>query len=118
MKLLKSLVLTAFSTTVLFGCSTLKTTVFPGKNNYTVVATAKDGATARQGAIQKATQVCSSQGKRLVVLRRNTVYQGAGKQLGAISKVASEASFFSGGPTFSSTESAADYKTVIVFNCR
>jgi len=99
-------------------CSTLKTTVIPQQNHYTIVATASSGSTAREGAVKKATQTCTAQGKRLVVIKRRTIYQGTGKELGEITQIASQASFQSGGPAFGSTKQADDYKTTMTFRCR
>ena len=57
--------------------------------------------------------------QKLMVLDTNSVYQGAGKQLGAITKMASQASFMTGGPMgLPNSKEAEDYKVTMQFNCK
>ena len=99
-------------------CSTLRTTVIPHQNGYTVVATADSGSTARSGALQKANETCDAQAKQLMVTRQHTIYQGAGKELGAVTNMIKQASFQVNGPKLQSTKQADDYKTTMVYRCK
>ncbi|EKD91789.1 MAG: hypothetical protein ACD_29C00374G0001 [uncultured bacterium] len=71
------------------------------------------------GAVKKANEVCTKQGKKLVVLSHKTKYQGAGKELGTVTSMASQAAFMIGNvagvPT---SKTATDYKTTLEFECQ
>lgn len=100
-------------------CSTLKTTVIPqSQNKYTVVATAEKQSTAIDGAIKKAQKVCVAKGKKLIVVSHHTQYQGAGKTLGQVTKMASDVAFFDAGEFMPSSRSDEDYKSTVVFSCQ
>jgi hypothetical protein len=107
----------------LVGCATpntLHTTVIPEQGHYTVIATAIDESSARDGAVQKATETCNEQGKELIVTKNDTKYQGSGKKLEQLTQMANSVSFQSGGPSLGmgSTRQTNDYKTTMVFKCQ
>ena len=100
-------------------CSTLKTTVIPqSQNKYTVVATAESGSTAINGAIKKAQNVCTHQGKTLDVISHHTAYKGAGKTLGAVTSMISSAAFLDKNVYVPGTKTAEDYKSTVQFECK
>lgn len=102
----------------LSGCSTLNTTILPHENNrYTVIATAQDRATTIHGAVKKAAAFCLTKDLNFLVLKRKTVYQGAGKELGALTRAASQLSMEIGGVPTPSTETQEDYETRLLFRC-
>lgn len=109
-----------FIAVMMAACSTLKTTVIPqSQNQYTVVATAESGSTAINGAIKRAQQVCTNQGKTLAVISHKTKYQGAGKTLGTVTNMVSKMAFFAGDiNTVPTSKTAEDYKTTVVFTCQ
>lgn len=122
MKIAKQIAMisTLVSVTVLMSaCSTLRTTVIPQSNNqYTVVATAEKGSTAINGGIKKAEKICKGQGKKLVVVSHKTKYQGAGKELGAVTGMVSQVAFATGDLTGVTSKTAEDYKSTVVFECK
>lgn len=106
------------SAVLLVGCATTRTTVIPKNNGiYQVVGTARNSADSQQGAIKKATEVCQKASKRLTVVANKTKYQGAGKEMGAITSVVSSAAFMNGNVNLPSAKSDTDYKTVVTFRC-
>jgi hypothetical protein len=117
----KSLMLSVvvLAATGITACSTLKTTVIPqSQNKYTVVATAEKQSTAIDGAIKKAQKVCAAKGEKLIVVSHHTKYQGAGKTLGQVTKMASDVAIFDAGEFMPSSRSDEDYKSTVVFSCQ
>ncbi len=118
-KILSLTLLGSTALLILGGCSSLKTTVIPqGNHSYQLIATSDSSADSQQGAIKKASEICQSQGKRLVVTKNKTIYQGANKELGVITDTISKASFMNGGASLPSTKTATDYKTTVSFKCK
>lgn len=101
----------------LSGCTSVQITVIPGPHSSTILATAANQSTAYEGAVEKAQAVCKLQAKRPVVLMHRVVYQGAGKELGAVTDVLSATSMFTGGPRLS-TRSNEDNRVTLKFKCR
>lgn len=112
------LIITLGTVTFLAGCSTVQTTVIPKSHGkYQVIATAENSANAQKGAIDKASKVCQQQGKKLVVEKNQTIYQGSGKELGNISQALSTAAAMNTNTFVPTTKSNTDYKTVTTFKC-
>jgi len=103
---------------LLTACSTLQTATLPMKDgNYKIIATAVSSSEASSGAVKTAEKVCASQGKLFKVISINTVYQGIGKEVGALTSIASEVAWQTSKTAISSTRSTEDYQTTLVFSC-
>ncbi len=104
---------------IITGCVDLNNSVvIPMEGNkYSVVSSADSDSNSIRAAMYKATGVCGEQNKNLVVLSNHTTYQGAGKELGAITKIAHDVAFFNSGLVIPSSKSDEDYKTTVIFRC-
>ena len=116
---ISSFILTSLGlASLLAACTTATTTVIPMDNGtYQAVTTARNTADAQQDSIQKATDTCQQQNKKLAVIGSRTQYQGSNKELGSITEAMSQASFMNKGPFIPSSETNQDYRTITEFKC-
>lgn len=103
---------------LLTACSTLQTATLPMKDgNYKIIATAASGSEASSGAVKAAEKVCTNQGKSFKAININTTYQGIGKEIGALSSIASDVAWQTTHTMVPGTRSTEDYKTTLIFSC-
>ncbi|MGQ5523494.1 hypothetical protein ACUHMQ_09550 [Chitinimonas sp. PSY-7] len=106
----------AVAAVLLAGCSTLHTTILPRENGvYQITATASTPREATDGAIEKATKTCESQGKRLVVL--NNEDQSKPELERNAKSVANKVLTATGYKMFFSFDTDSDGKMSMLFKC-
>lgn len=111
-------IFTLSAVSLLTACSTLQTATLPMKDgNYKIIATAVSSSEANAGAVKTAKKVCASQGKSFKAISINTIYQGIGKEIGALSSIASDVAWQTSHTAVSSTRTAEDYQTTLIFSC-
>lgn len=107
----KSLFALCAAAAVVTGCA--QTTIYPsGNNTFTSVSTSSDQGYAEKDAEKKATEQCTKQGRRLVVIKHDTEYHGpdaSQKIMGGI-----VGGVLGGG---NAATSANDYQVKMTFKC-
>lgn len=110
---LKKLPLPLMITAIGFLSGCASTTIYPEPNNtFSLVTTSSDQGYAEKDALKKATEHCQTSGRRLVVLKHNTIYQGADKNNAALIGLASAVI-----GTGNTAKSAEDYQVTMKFKC-
>ncbi len=96
----------------LAGCAS--TTIYPeGENKFSLVATSSSEGSAEKAAEKKASDYCEKMGKKLVVLKHQSTYQGVDRNQKAVIGLAS--ALVGGGPNPAS--SSDDYRVELKFKC-
>jgi hypothetical protein len=107
----KCLLILCATAVVATGCAS--TTIYPaGKNTYTSVSTSSDQGYAEKDAEKKATEQCTKQGRRLVVLKHDTEYHGPDASQKLVGGIVGGV-LGGGNPTTSSS----DYQVKMTFKC-
>lgn len=107
---------------VLIGCSTpSNTVVLPEKNGiYQVITFGSSETKANKAAVAKATDVCNSEGKSMLVLKHASKYQGGlAKGDKELIKAGTElASLIENKDLSIDPSSSNDYKVIMKFQCQ
>lgn len=112
------LILTASLFLFLAACAT-KAQLYPeGNGIYSAIALSQSENDARKAVAKKAEETCAATEQRLVVLENDVIYQGAGKELGAITSLLDQAVFRNTDSMGTgTTKSNEDYKATLKFRC-